>query len=94
MQVPYIAFMEGACNCQSQHRTAFHRQVEQGFLWRRALEALPLDTPTTEVEQGEGQEEGQEEEQEEGQGAELVVGQERRLREAAVKAKCQIIVQR
>ena len=28
------------------------------------------------------------------QGEELGVGQERRLREAAVKAKCQIIVQR
>ena len=33
-------------------------------------------------------------EQGEGQGEELGVGQERRLREAAVKAKCQIIVQR
>ena len=75
--------MEEACNCQSKHRTAFHRQVQQGFLWQRALDALPLEPPARRVGQEEWQEEWQEEEQE-----------KRQLREAAVKAKCQIIVQR
>ena len=72
-------FVEEARNLQSQRRSAYHRQVRQGFYWQRALEALPLLPDPLSGGSGDG------EDGEDGK-SDLV--------KARVKTKCKILIQR
>ena len=71
-------FVEEARNIQSQKRTAYHRQVQQGFYWQRTLEALPLapENLSNDRDSGEG---------EDGEGD---------LVKIQVRTKCKILIQR